>query len=129
MERRTFLSLCTGTLALGTTTGLGVGAHSPFCHVSGENVFPGAPLHVDLDSSLAAGARLHLSVRHAGGQHLAASVDVHGGQRVTLETPYPHSDLVAGEYLVRLDLHARGGRLLQTVDVGTYRVVPFRFSV
>lgn len=130
MERRTFLSLCSATVALGTASRLGLHQDSgPFCHVAGELVFPGAPLSVDLDLHVPRDATLHLRVVHGAGEHRSVATTVTPGQRVTLETPYPHADLVPGDYVVHLDLLARGGRLLQTLQVGTYRVVPFRFSV
>ena len=132
MERRTFLSLCTTTVAVGAGAHLGLtglDSTGPFCHVAGEAVCPGAWLHVDIAANTPPGSRLQLVVQHGHRPHLGASVDARPGDSVRLETPYPHDDLIPGDYAVRLELLARGGRMLERREVGTYRVVPFRFSV
>ena len=57
-----------------------------------------------------------------------AMFDAPAGALLTLETPYPHRDLVPGTYFVTLELRSRRGRLLERADVGGYALTRHWFS-
>ena len=129
MERRTFLHLCTGA-----ATALAAGAvpladrASPAWRIDGRALFPGAPLHVTLAAHTPAGARVRLHVASQDAAFDSAWFDAPAGALLTLETPYPHRELVPGTYLVSLELRSRRGRLLERAEVGGYALTRHWFS-
>lgn len=128
MQRRTFLNLCPLVAAAAVAVRLDLADGGPFWHVSGARVCPDAPVHVDLAAHVPEGSQVRLRVDFAAGSHLAPSHDAAAGARHALTTPYPHDDLVPGDYTVYVELVGRSGRLLECQTVGTYRVRPYRFS-
>ena len=126
MQRRTFLGLC-GATAVGWLWP-GDSRLSPFVQLSGAACFPGARLTVAVADHAPAGSALEVQVRHGDHWHPSPLTPVTAGQQVVVPTPYPHDDLVAGDYAVDLVLRDRQGRELERLTAGSYRVRRMRFS-
>ena len=126
MQRRTFLGLC-GASAVGWLWA-GDTRLCPFVRLSGEPCFPGARLQVAVADHAPAGSQLEVQVRHADHWHPSTPVPATPGQQLSVPTPYPHDDLVAGDYTVDLVLRDRRGRELERLTAGSYRVRQMRFS-
>jgi uncharacterized protein (DUF2141 family) len=129
MRRRGFLQCIT----LSTVAAILPWRNLSGWQVDGEATSPGAQLLVRVAPHVPQGSTLHVQVRHsrADGQTTStqhASQAVHADQQVTLVTPYPYADLIAGTYAVELQLHDARGRTLDRHDAGTYTVRRFRFS-
>lgn len=131
MERRTFLRIC-GATTIATTAG----CREPWrglsftdgISVSGTAIFPGTPLRIDVDEDTAPGSRIEVIVEHRDTRHVSVRSEVLAGQHLTVETPYPHDDLVPGQYRVIIALFDRSGRNIESHDVGGYQLVKPWFS-
>ncbi len=124
VSRRSFLRLLVATAAASVPptsaprwlTGRGLACH------------PGARVHVDVAQAAPSTCAVRLCVVFAGRSYPGLPVSVGPGLRRTLETPYPHRDLVPGHYRVVAELLDRDGQVIDHVGVGEYRVRPYRFS-
>lgn len=125
-NRRSFLQLVgLGGAALAVPATLRL---RPLIDSAGEPCHPGAPVVLAVDVDAPQHTRVRLVAVHAGVRHAAPSVAAPRGARITLETPYPHRDLVAGSYEVEAELLLDDGAVLTRLHVGSYRVRPWRFS-
>lgn len=124
VSRRSFLRLLVATAAASVAPTLG----PRWLAGRGLARHPGARVHVDVSEAAPSTCAVRLSVQFAGRSYPGQAVSAAPGLRRTLETPYPHRDLVPGHYQVVAELLDRDGQVIDQVGVGEYRVRPYRFS-
>jgi len=91
-------------------------------------VFPGARASVRIHPDAPAGCRLLLVASGGDGVGRSTAAAAPAGAQVEARVPYPHDDLVPGDYRVHAELCSASGAVLASLDLGTYRVRRFRFS-
>ena len=129
MRRRSFLQC----VALSTVAAVLPWRELAGWQIDGEATAPGARLRVTVAGHVPTGSTLAIDVAHKGADGAIlgsrhAVQTVAAGQQLEVVTPYPYTDLVAGQYTVSLVLHDPRGRELDRHDAGSYAIRRFRFS-
>lgn len=128
MDRRAFLQWFSVASTGAALAGLGYHVLCSHWQVGGKAVHPGAQVQVRLHDDTPRGCHVRLVVEWQGQRFAAGAVAAVPGAVVTLETPYPHADLLPGTYRVDLELLGRRGTVLETAQVGDYTLRRYYFS-
>ena len=131
MQRRTFLRIFSAAAIATTAGGMGgwwLAQARRGVVLSGRALFPGVPLHIQVMSGVPQGAKVRLVVDQDGQAHVGPAQGIAAGDRLVLETPYPHEELKPGTYLVAVELLTVSGEVLERHDAGGYQLGKQWFS-